>query len=341
MIRSPDAPLTVAAVVICFNQDRFLAAALEGLRHQTRPPDQVILVDDCSTDGSQATLRAWAAEHRPDAVLVFHEVNQGVTRTLNEAFTLVSCDLVAPLAGDDVWLPGKLQLQLAHFAQLPEQVGVLYGDVDQIDEHGGLLPERFIAANKGRHLHPEGALFLELLQGNFLPSPSLLLRRACWEQVGHFDESLYMEDWDFWLRVAQHYDFAYSPYDVAQYRVVSGSHVSRKGPTVLESHLATLLKWSHTPELRHREVQAIVRSLAGALITEGSSRYRRRRLAWLWVHNGGLGFWVRGRPGYAGRRSRAVRLRLRQARTRTGPPTTPPASPPASPPETDLNVFPR
>ena len=302
--------LTVAAVVICFNQNRFLEAALAGLADQSRPPDQVVIIDDCSTDGSQATLQAWVDEHRPDAVLVLHDRNQGVIRTLNEAFAQVTCDLVAPLAGDDLWLPGKLGVQLAHFAQLPDRVGVLYGDVDRIDEHGQVLPERFIAWQKGRHLQPEGGLFLELLQGNFLPSPSLLIRHACWERVGRFDEALYMEDWDFWLRVAQHYDFAFSPQDVAQYRVVGGSHVSRKGPRVLESHLVTLLKWSHTPEMRHRDVRAIVRSLAGALFLVGAESYPRPQLARLWLCNGGLPFWLRGRPAYADRKLRGARRRL-------------------------------
>ena len=312
MIPSADQRLTVAAVVICYNQHRFLEFSLGGLANQTRPPDQVIIIDDCSTDGSQAAVRAWAATHRPDAVLVFHETNQGVIRTLNEAFALVSCDLVAPLAGDDVWLPGKLQLQLAHFAELPAGVGVLYGDVDQIDEHGALLPERFVAAyQQDRHLQLEGSLFLELLQGNFLPSPSLLLRRECWERVGRFDETLYMEDWDFWLRVAQHYDFAFGTYDVAQYRVVTGSHVSRKGTKVLESHLATLLKWSHTRESRHREVQAIVRGLAGTLFLASSDRYPRRQLARIWLHNDGLACWVRHRLSGVSRALRPDRPRRR------------------------------
>ena len=295
MTRSPEMPpLTVAAVVICFNQGRFLEASLGGLLGQSRPPDQVVIIDDCSTDDSADRLRAWVARHRPDATLVLHQTNRGVIRTLNEAFALVTCDLVAPLAGDDLWLPGKLATQVAQLELLPTRVGVLYGDVGRIDERGDLLVGSFIESYKGRALRPEGNLFGELLRGNFLPSPSLLIRRACWERVGHFDESLYMEDWDFWLRVARHYEFGFTSEEVGRYRVVTGSHVRQTGPVADASHLATLLKWSHTPELRSPAARETVRALAASLYGQGGAP-ARRRLAWVWVRHGGVRAWLRSR----------------------------------------------
>ena len=105
-----------------------------------------------------------------------------------------------------------------------------------------------------------------------------------------------MEDWDFWLRVARHYDFAFTPEEVGRYRVVGGSHVRRTGPVVEASHLATLLKWSRTPELRTAEARATVRALAASLYAHGGAAgLSRRRLARVWVRYGGVRAWLHRR----------------------------------------------
>ena len=258
VVREP----TVTAVVVSYNQARFLPACLTGLGAQTRRPDQVIIVDDASSDSSQDLLRRWVAEHRADARLILHDHNQGVVRTLNEAYAQVTSDFVAPLAADDLWFPDKLAVQVRQLAALPEKVGVLYGDVERIDEGGVRLAGTFIEHYRGSAVLPEGDLFDDLLRGNFLASPSILMRHSVWREVGRFDESLYMEDWDFWLRVAKRFHFAVTDEPVGHYRVVTGSLVTgamstRKGA---EGDLRLLLKWLKEPQMRSREMQARLRA---------------------------------------------------------------------------------
>jgi hypothetical protein len=70
---------------------------------------------------------------------------------------------------------------------------------------------------------PEGKLFELLLQGNFIPAMSTMVRRECYERVGLYDEQLTYEDFDMWLRISQHYDFVFSPVISAKYRVLPTS----------------------------------------------------------------------------------------------------------------------
>lgn len=290
------ADTTVTAVVVSCNQVRWLGDALASVSAQTRPPDQVVVVDDGSTDGSHEVIRAWARTHRPDAVLELRTENLGVVRTLNRAFGLVTSDMVAPLAADDLWLPDKLAVQVPQLAALPPGVGVLYGDVPCVDEDSRPIASSFIETYKGRRIAPRGELFTELLQGNFLPSPSLLLRRECWERVGGFDESLYMEDWDFWLRVSQHFTFEVTPAPVGRYRVIGHSHVRRGGAVALEGQLATLRKWERHPAMRTAEARRGLRALAAWTAKQHElDGPRRRRTARAWLRLGGYRLLLRGR----------------------------------------------
>jgi hypothetical protein len=105
----------------------------------------------------------------------------------------------------------------------PDRVGVLYSDALIMDESGRLIRNSFIAAHRALLQMPEGNIHTTLWQGNFIPAMTTLIRRACFETVGYFDEELYFEDWDMWLRMALQYEFCYSKDVSARYRMVSSS----------------------------------------------------------------------------------------------------------------------
>jgi hypothetical protein len=127
------------------------------------------------------------------------------------------------IAADDVWMLDKIENQVRQMEQLPDDVGVLYSDALRIDENGNLLEEKFIEARRQFSRMPEGDLFATLLQKNFIPAMTTLIRRSCYDKVGTYDETLCYEDYDMWLRIAQHYRFAFSPIISAKYRIVSTS----------------------------------------------------------------------------------------------------------------------
>jgi len=105
----------VSCIVPVYNGERFLPEALESVLRQTRPPDEIIVVDDGSTDGSG---RIAAALGPP--VRCVRQENAGPAAARNLAIRLAAGDFLAFLDADDLWLPRKLELQLATMRERPE-----------------------------------------------------------------------------------------------------------------------------------------------------------------------------------------------------------------------------
>ena len=153
----------------------------------------------------------------------------GLCRTLNEALAAVRGKYLARIATDDVWLPRKLERQLAVMESLPERVAVLYGDAHQIRANGELLPQGFLASCRIHGPGPSGDVFRQLLYRFFVLGVTTMLRTDCVRAVGGYDESLAYEDWDLWLRLAERFEFHFHDEIHAKYRRI---------PTSLSSTLA-------------------------------------------------------------------------------------------------------
>src|SRR3954469_20495256 len=91
---------TVTLVVPNFNHAHYLLESLGSIAGQTRPPDRVIIIDDCSTDDSGAVVSRLLAD-RPSWRLIRHETNQGVVRGQNEALALADTEWIDFLGADD------------------------------------------------------------------------------------------------------------------------------------------------------------------------------------------------------------------------------------------------
>ena len=181
--------------------------------------------DDASRDDSAAVIQAWLAKSNIPHRFLRNTTNQGLCRSLNKALSHARGKHICCIAADDVWLPDKLLTQVKMMERLPEKVGVVYSDALQMDEGGEILPERFTAANKSFAVMPQGNILQTLWEGNFIPAMTTLVRRECYNRVGLFDENLFFEDWDMWLRIAHCFEFAYSDCVSAKYRLVSSSMV--------------------------------------------------------------------------------------------------------------------
>ena len=237
----------VTVIATSFNHERYVIECLESIRAQTYPNVQLIVADDASTDRSVELIRDWARDTGTICTFLFHEENQGVCRTRNEALSLAEGAYVSGISTDDVWLPDKLAAQVTQLEALPATVGVSYGDAERMDADGNPLPGMFIEHTGVVRAPPEGNIYEILLDENFIPAMSTLVRRECLEAVGPYDETLVYEDKDMWLRIARRYEFVFSPHVGARYRVhpVSLSHMmsgARKGAAWWEADIAIYLK---------------------------------------------------------------------------------------------------
>jgi glycosyltransferase involved in cell wall biosynthesis len=204
-----EAPL-VTIVALCHNHAPFLREALDSILAQTYPNLEVWLVDDASTDGSVAILEEYAARN-PAWQLLLLPANMGNCQAFNTAFFRSKGEFIIDFATDDVLLPTRVAQQVAQFAAAEASVGVVYSNCELIDEasHPLGLHHRPGAAGQLRPAPASGWVFAEVLRRYFISTPTMMMRRACLEALGGYDETLAYEDFDFWVRASRDWQFQY------------------------------------------------------------------------------------------------------------------------------------
>jgi glycosyltransferase involved in cell wall biosynthesis len=187
--------VAVSAIIPTWNRRELVLRALESVLAQTRPVDEIIVVDDGSTDGTGAAI---AARHGERVRHVWQE-NAGVSAARNHGMELARGRYFALLDSDDEWLPDKTRLQLEFLEARPDY-GMALCDVVRMD-----AAHRDIEVFRRRDLIPEDGMVLRwVLREPALVPASVMLRREAWAEVGGFDTTLATgEDLDFHLRVAR------------------------------------------------------------------------------------------------------------------------------------------
>lgn len=195
----------VSIVLPTYNRSYCIRRAVESVLCQTWRDWELIVVDDGSTDGTEEIIAGCMAS---DNRVRYHRQpqNRGVSAARNAGIRQARYEYIAFQDSDDVWRADKLEKQMRLFAERPE-VGLVYCAIQGTRQDGSSI--RIPAADMDSGLL-QGNLYGFLLQGNVIDCPTAVMRRACTEQCGGFDESLScLEDWELFLRIAGAYEIGY------------------------------------------------------------------------------------------------------------------------------------
>lgn len=122
-------------VVLCtYNGGKYLRQQLESILAQTRPPEQILILDDCSKDGTVAIAQRYA-KGNPRIRLIQNETNLGFIRNFEKGITLCEMDYIALSDQDDIWLPEKLERLAAELESNPG-AGMAFGNAEYIMADG-------------------------------------------------------------------------------------------------------------------------------------------------------------------------------------------------------------
>ncbi|WP_455208720.1 glycosyltransferase family 2 protein [Kaarinaea lacus] len=191
-------PYHVSVVIPTFNRVERLAKALQSVLDQTYHAREIIVVDDGSSDGTQAMIRQQFGEH----VRYYYQDNRGVSHARNTGIQMSRGNWIAFLDSDDQWLPGKLQAQIT---ALDNSSGYRFCHTNEIWMRRG---QRVNPMNK--HDKSGGNIYGKCLPLCVISPSSVLMRRDAFDEIGLFDESLpACEDYDYWLRYCSRYPVLY------------------------------------------------------------------------------------------------------------------------------------
>lgn len=195
-------PASVSVVIPTYNRAKFLGEAVTSALGQTRPPDEIIVVDDGSTDATEQMLARFG-----EKVRYLRQANAGPAAARNHGIRIASGNFIAFLDSDDLWTPDKIARQLAFFGANPRRDFVFADMANFTGPNTVDAPEiknRELHDYLARHSTHLEDLFSWLLVENVIPTPTVMGRRAAIEKVGRFNESLRIaEDLDYWLRAAE------------------------------------------------------------------------------------------------------------------------------------------
>lgn len=207
---------TLTAAIANYNHARTLPRAIEAMLSQTRPPDELIVIDDASTDDSRAVIERYAARS-PLVRPLFRERNGGFNAAITQALSAAKFTYFYPGGADDYVEPTFFAEAMAAAERSP-QAGLIYGRFTKVTSDGqrssgwGRSPMAF------RHLQPTEAVDEFFIRADPLssPSPATMYRRECMLAVGGYREELasYSDSFQI-LTIAARYGALAIPVDCA------------------------------------------------------------------------------------------------------------------------------
>jgi glycosyltransferase involved in cell wall biosynthesis len=198
--------MKISVVIPAYNAAPFLARCLKSVFAQTLKPEEVIVVDDKSTDNTALLAAELGAK------VVCRAVNGGLSAARNSGIQHASSEWIALLDADDRWMPEKLERQVACIR--PEVV-LIYNGIRIFDDNG--------TRNELPAIHPVAARKMLRYRNPITPSTVLVRREAVLQDGGFREDIRAGEDWEMWVRLQRLGQFEAVPAPLTEYYVYPNS----------------------------------------------------------------------------------------------------------------------
>jgi glycosyltransferase involved in cell wall biosynthesis len=204
----------VSVIIPAYNREGTIQYCLKSVIHQTLPPHEVLVVDDCSTDGTIETVEKLRS---PLVRVVRLAKNSGAQAARNAGIKAAAGEWIAFQDSDDEWVPNKLELQIRCAADGRCQVVMSDGLVVNSGQTTRYSVSEFAADTYKRLLIGPGPMF----QG-------LLVQKVCFQTSGYLDEQVpAFQEWDTCLSLARHFRFGYVNVPLYKYHLHGGETISK------------------------------------------------------------------------------------------------------------------
>jgi glycosyltransferase involved in cell wall biosynthesis len=213
--------LKVSIIVPTYNRAHLVTETINSILAQTFKDFELIVVDNESTDNTEEVIKSYT----DGRIKYFRHQNNGlVAVNRNYGISKANGEYIAFCDDDDLWMPEKLERQVK-LLDLNKELGLVYSDSYIMDENGNL--ERYTLLSSSKLFR--GNVFDKLFQSDFIPMLTVMIRREALSKVGTFDPKyIIAQDYDLWLRIAEHYPIDFTEEPLAKYRIHGGSVIRNR-----------------------------------------------------------------------------------------------------------------
>lgn len=204
-------PGLVSVIIPTYNRAHSLGRSIESVAEQSYKHFEIIIIDDGSIDDTKDIVESLNDER---IIYIRHDRNKGGAAARNTGIKSARGEYIAFQDSDDEWLPGKMQKQVEILMRLPSKYAATYCSLWKI--HG--KKQTLISGIKVKKR--QGYIHNQLLEGNFIDLPTIMIRKNCLDFAGHFDPKLpRFQDWELFLRLSKKYliDFSEEPMLLSYY----------------------------------------------------------------------------------------------------------------------------
>lgn len=198
-----DLPL-VSILMPTYNHELYVEQALDSVLEEDYPNKEIIIIDDGSKDNTQKIIKNWVEKNKNYIPIIFKSrENKGLTKSLNELIDLASGEYIVLLASDDCLKNNGISKRYEYFKNHPDKMGVVSNCI-VIDGENNILFEKgieeFYKRDKSK-FETDEKLRKEIIKSLGAPAgPIIMIKKEIYTKIGKYDESLYAEDSDFYLR---------------------------------------------------------------------------------------------------------------------------------------------
>jgi glycosyltransferase involved in cell wall biosynthesis len=247
---------TVSVVITAFNSESWIERAISSvLQQEISFPIEIIIADDCSTDGTAVIAKRFSEEHSDKVRLILRDKNVGIQRNYYESFGACSGKYIAWLDADDYWTdPSKLAIQVQLLEKDPT-ISVCAHVVHWVDLNGE-IKKAFPRHKAGRYG------MKDILQTAFLPTPSVVFRNGIQKDLPNWYLDIApVTDWPLWILAVQSGDILLLDRVMAHYQLRPQS--AGWGQGLLQNHLADARFYEHVESILPPRYHRLARSEKG------------------------------------------------------------------------------
>jgi glycosyltransferase involved in cell wall biosynthesis len=189
----------VSVIIPTYNHADVLTRAVQSVLNQIYANFELIVVDDCSTDDTQAVIKKFKDDR---IIYVRHSENKGLAATRNTGMNKAKGGWFAFLDADDEFLPDRLKIQVEILPSLSQDTDLVIADLYSLNKHCLIKKKRLSAGNQNAcgYIRPSAKFPAAV----YSPPSTWFLHRSCVSKVGLFDELMFgIEDADYFVRVLE------------------------------------------------------------------------------------------------------------------------------------------